>query len=261
MSNVTRSLIDIPDQDSSSTISQIVTGFDTTQEYTISYYWALTDDQTLYDSTCYITTTANRQVLDFMDTQRVPAYTYYQRTIVFQPSDSELELAFTFDCGRGDYFGSAQFIADDFTVEAPCVTLPTCSLVGPPTSGVSCGVVGVAGNSSSEIGTANATSLATCAEICSATSYCDSFSYDGPAANATCTMFAAPIEDLDFSAVDDGDPFYYLACFRCDAQLSSPASPTTTQHASTTTTSTSSSTASTTHSTVPPSPTPPLARK
>jgi hypothetical protein len=86
-------------------------------DYTLAYYWGLTDSQLIYDGDCEITTTANGQLLDIMSTKRVTPYQYFEQQIVFTPAAASLQLAFTFSC-NGDYFYGADFIVDDFTMEA-----------------------------------------------------------------------------------------------------------------------------------------------
>ncbi|OIW23278.1 hypothetical protein CONLIGDRAFT_686717 [Coniochaeta ligniaria NRRL 30616] len=215
-------LAPVPDQSEPSSISQTVSGFDTTKEYTISYYWGLTDNQQIYDGNCVITTTANGQQLDLLYTKRVTAYQYFQQKIVFTPAASSLQLTFQFSC-NGDYFYGADFNIDDITVEAAC---PPCSLLDPQPSGASCGLVGGASNYPAQIDGGDASSRANCAYSCDVTDGCQSLAYfDGQAHNSAsaCQLYSVPFDQLQFGAYAYGEEFYELDCFQCDAPVTATA--------------------------------------
>lgn len=250
-----RSLVTVPDQRSPSTISQLVSGFDTTREYTLVYYWAMTDEQSIYDGFCGITTEANGAFLDLMETKPVTAYQYFEQKIVFTPSAADLNLTFTFAC-NGDYFYGAQFNVDDFTVVTSC---PTCSLADTPPLDATCGAYGAAGNSSALIGSGDASSVANCAESCASTSGCLSFSFYGGASSgsaSSCELYSGSVDELEVSFFPFGYPFYDIGCFQCAAQPSSTTASSTAQPTSTTTASSTSQLTSTTAAASPPLPTP-----
>lgn len=211
--------VSIPNKDDPTSISQALSGFDTTQQYTLTYYWGLTTKQEIYDSRCHVKVSMDSQTLDSSNIGRNTPYAYHQYKIVFTPPSASPLLTLTFVCDSG-YFYGAELLIDDITL-APYT--PPCTAAAPDNA--ICGVQGSitapdAYTFQITDATTDTSSLENCALSCAQTPLCETFSYEGNRAGdagsgAGCALFSASPDRLGFVEQSYAYTYYQTECFQC----------------------------------------------
>ncbi|RSL97957.1 hypothetical protein CEP52_010623 [Fusarium oligoseptatum] len=200
-------------------LRQTVTGIDGTKKYLLTFYWTFTDAGSIQGITCdfftYVQTLLHGYTIR-NPTQAVNQYVKRQLVASFPASTTSADILFHWKCysTQSTWPGAEVRIDDVSLVEYD----PPCTLREAPPDGLTCAGVGRFNNPAAESYAIEFSSelihFDFCAQACASTQGCKTFVHSGLPI-ASCKLYSATPQELDFQASTNGNRVNQPECYQC----------------------------------------------